>query len=105
MCARSHRRQPRRDLVLFSLAYVHDNLRTAPPDAKSTQQGGASLHRAQMTACTLRQMAEVTSAEVRQGVLLEVSPDVLDRVEFGCIGGQELKDDGTTLRLHMLAHE
>ena len=58
-----------------------------------------------MTACTLRQMAEVTSAEVRQGVLLEVSPDVLDRVEFGCIGGQELKDDGTTLRLHMLAHE
>src|SRR5215468_4762983 len=65
----------------------------------------AALHRAQMASGSMRQITQVSCAVVRHRVVFEVTPDAFDGVELGCVGGQELKGDGTTLSLNVSVHE
>ncbi len=53
----------------------------------------------------MREFSESARAEVAQLMLLQVPPDVLRRVEFGCIGGQVLELDRTFETFDVVAHE
>jgi hypothetical protein len=51
------------------------------------------------------ELTEIGGAVVRNGVVPEVAPDALHRVELQGIGRQVLECDGTALRLDALADE
>ena len=56
-------------------------------------QRATALHRAQIAARALAQIGEVAGAVVRHGVMLQVTPDVLDGVQFRRVGRQMLQGD------------
>lgn len=56
-------------------------------------QGLASLAAAQGTTSLTAEFPQVGGTEIGERVILEVAPDVLDRIELGCIGGQLGEDD------------
>ena len=74
-----------------------------PPEG--AHQRGAALHGTQVVSSAVRQVAKIASAEVRHGVMFEVSPDALHGIELRCIRRQELKSYGAALSLNMRAHE
>src|SRR6185437_12636202 len=51
------------------------------------------------------EISEVTGAEVRHGMVFEISPDVFNRVELGSIGGQILQGDLSIQTFQVLLHE
>lgn len=56
-------------------------------------QGLAPLAAAQGTASLTAEFPQVGGTEIGECVMLEVAPDVLDRIELWCIGGQLGEDD------------
>lgn len=68
-------------------------------------QGWPSLHATQCAACMGTELGEVLRAKVRQLVLLPVTPDVFDGVEFRGIGRQELELDVAVLTIDVLFDE
>src|SRR5437899_7635471 len=50
------------------------------------------------------QLAQVLRAEIGDLVLLQVAPDVLDRVEFRSIGGKKLQPEAPSLLPHEVPH-
>src|SRR3974390_1757596 len=81
---------------------VSEQLRLLPEGA---DQCRAALHRAQVTTRAMREVAKVAGAEVRHGVMLQVSPDALAGIELGGVGGQVLERDGAALSLDVLPDE
>src|SRR5579863_4818833 len=67
-----------------------------------SDQRRSALHRAEMSARAMPQIAEVTSTEVRHGMMLEVSPDVFDGVELGSVGRQILQSDAAVESIQVL---
>src|SRR2546421_267370 len=67
-----------------------------------SDQRPSALHRAQMSAGAMLEIAEVTSTEVRHGVMLEVTPDVFDGVELGSVGRQILQGDAAVESVEVL---
>jgi hypothetical protein len=72
---------------------------------EGTDQSRATLHGAQAVASTGFQIGEVPGATVGQFVVLEMSPDVLGRVEFRGIAGELLDLDGALEGFEVLAHQ
>src|SRR2546426_171197 len=70
-----------------------------------SDQRPSALHRAQMSAGAMLEIAEVTSTEVRHGVMLEVTPDVFDGVELGSVGRQILQGDATVESVEVLLNQ
>src|SRR6267378_2830400 len=70
-----------------------------------SDQRASALHRAQMSAGAMLEIAEVTSAEVRHGVMLEVTPDVLDGIELGSVGRQILQGDAAVESVEILLNQ
>src|SRR5436853_5115873 len=70
-----------------------------------SDQRPSALHRAQMSAGAMLEIAEVTSTEVRHGVMLEVTPDVFDGVELGSVGRQILQGDAAVERVEVLLNQ
>src|SRR6516162_3526147 len=62
------------------------------------------LHRAQPIARAAGEFAKGACAEVTELVLLQVSPDVLRRVELGSVGWQELQLNRSFETLDVIAH-
>src|SRR5215813_9625896 len=62
------------------------------------------LHRAQPIARVAGELAEGACAEVTELVMLQVSPDVLRRVELGSIGGQVLQLNRALEAFDVVAH-
>jgi hypothetical protein len=56
-------------------------------------QGSAATHAPEGVACVPAQLGEGLRAEVGQLMLFAVAPDVLNRIELGSVGGQELDVD------------
>src|SRR5579862_898356 len=53
----------------------------------------------------MSQISQITCTEVGHRMVLQVSPDALDRIELGCVGRQVFKGDCATLCLNVLADE
>src|SRR5438270_12721070 len=70
-----------------------------------SDQRPSALHRAQMSAGAMLEIAEVTSTEVRHGVMLEVTPDVFDGVELGSVGRQILQGDAAVESVEVLLNQ
>lgn len=60
-------------------------------------QGGTAAHPPQRLARGPSQLGEILRAEIGQFVLLAVSPDVFDRIQFRRIGRQTLQMDAVVL--------
>jgi hypothetical protein len=58
-----------------------------------------------MSAGAMLEIAEVTSTEVRHGVMLEVTPDVFDGVELGSVGRQILQGDAAVESVEVLLNQ
>lgn len=65
----------------------------------------ASLHRAQAVARAAFQVMEVRGATIGEFMVLEMTPDVFGRVQFGRVGRQLLDLNGSVQGLQVLAHE
>lgn len=53
---------------------------------------GSALHRLESVACEAAYFADSVQAEIGQLALLHVAPNVLDRIEFGRVGGQSFQE-------------
>ena len=60
-------------------------------------QGWTATHPAQRLAGSPSELGKVLRAEIRQFMLLAISPDVFDRIKFRRIGGQTLQMDAAVL--------
>src|SRR5579863_116303 len=78
---------------------ISEQLRLLP---EGRDQSWPPLHRAQMPARTVPQVAKIAGAVIRHRVPLEVAPDVLDGIELGRVGRQVLKEDATVLGLQIV---
>jgi len=65
----------------------------------------AALHGAQAVARDGGEFGELLHAQIAELALLQVTPDVFARVQFGCIDGQELHGDVAIERFKVFAHE
>ena len=71
----------------------------------SRDDGGAPLRGFEFAACGVLQLSQRVGAEVRQGMALEPSPEVFDRIEFGRVWGQERELNMALGRVDVVAHE
>jgi hypothetical protein len=65
----------------------------------------ASLHGPQAVACAMGKLAEGARTKVAQLMVLQMSPDILRRVELGSIGGEILQLDRSFEAIDVVAHE
>src|SRR6185437_1191689 len=79
-----------------------EQLRLAP---ERCDEPATALHGAKVPAGACLEISEVTGAEVRHGMVFEISPDVFNRVELGSIGGQILQGDLSIQTFQVLLHE
>src|SRR5208337_51973 len=70
-----------------------------------SDQGGPALHRAQAVASAGLEVVEVRCAAVGELVMLQMTPDVLDRIELGRIGRELLDLDGSVEGPQVFAYE
>jgi hypothetical protein len=68
-------------------------------------QGRATLHRTQVRPSVLLQIRQISGTEVGHRVRLEITPDALDGIEFGCVRWQILQGDRPALALDILAYQ
>jgi hypothetical protein len=76
---------------------------------EGTQQIGFMLQRAGVSAANDGKPLDIGAGEIRQGLSLEVAPEVFDRVEFRCVGreverqrvqaSEKGRDEGPAVRL------
>src|SRR5277367_1433385 len=72
---------------------------------EGSDESWASLHGAQAIARSALQVVEVHGAAVGEFVVLEMTPDVFGRIQFGRVGRQLLDLNGAVQGLQVLAHE
>jgi hypothetical protein len=68
-------------------------------------QAGAATHPEQRFAGVGTEFPEVLGAEVWERVLLPVAPEVLDRVELGCVTREPLDEQAIVVSLNELLYE
>ena len=71
----------------------------------SADENRSPTHAGEGATRVVTEMTEVSCAEVRQLVLLPVTPDVLDRIEFRCLSRQVLEREVPPLGGDEFAHE
>src|SRR5579864_5280639 len=71
---------------------------------ESADQGGTALTAPQLSPGLPAQVGNVFGTEVGQRVAFEVTPDVFDWVEFGCISGQAGQSDVALRPLDVTLH-
>src|SRR6266513_1325179 len=72
---------------------------------EGTQEIRSALHGSEAPACEIADLGNAGGAEVRDFAVLEVIPDLLDRVELGRVGRQELDLHVALLRFEPIADQ
>jgi hypothetical protein len=72
---------------------------------KRSNQHGTTANPTQCVTCFRAEMPEISRAKVWKLMRFPVPPEILHRIEFRRIGGQELKFEPPTLHSHEIAHE
>jgi hypothetical protein len=72
---------------------------------EGSDESSATLSALELGAGEGAELVEILGTEVRQVVLLPVGPEVLDGIELGRIGRQELQLDVSALGFDPVAHQ
>src|SRR5271170_1061839 len=72
---------------------------------EGSDESWASLHGAQAVARCALQVVEVRGAAVGEFVVLEMTPDVFGRIQFGRVGGQLFDLNSAVQGFQVVAHE
>lgn len=70
-----------------------------------SDQIGSALHGFEPAPSEVRDLVEIRSTQVGDLSVLEIAPDVLNRIEFRCVGWRVVKDDTIALGLDEFEHQ
>ena len=72
---------------------------------EGSDESRSSLHGLEPAAGVVAELAQVGGTEIAELAMLQMAPDVLDRIELWCIGGQDFELDRAIETVDVLAHE